>query len=95
LKERFYYEGGIKTRLQNLVGEQQKLSSPHYFKAEGKDTLAEIAFQFVATSNDHTLSFVNNIPTRDGGSHILGFKSALLTVVNEIGKEKEKIDKKI
>ncbi len=70
-KERFYYEGGIKTWLQNLVGEQQKLSSAHYFRAEGKDCLAEIAFQFVATSNDHTLSFVNNIPTRDGGAHIL------------------------
>ena len=49
----------------------------------------------MATSNDHTLSFVNNIPTRDGGSHILGFKSALLKIINEIGKEKEKIDKKI
>jgi len=94
-KERFYYEGGIKTWLNNLVGEQQRLSSSHYFKAEGKNCLAEISFQFVATSNDHTLSFVNNIPTRDGGAHVLGFKSALLTIMNEIGKEKDKIDKKI
>ena len=77
------------------MGEQTRLGSAHYFKAEGKDCLAEIAFQFVATSNDHTLSFVNNIPTRDGGSHILGFKSALLKIINEIGKEKDKIDKKI
>lgn len=95
LKERFYYEGGIKTWLNNLVREQTRLWSSHYFKAEGKDCLAEISFQFVATSNDHTLSFVNNIPTRDGGSHVLGFKSALLKIINEIGKEKEKIDKKI
>lgn len=95
LKERFYYEGGIKTWLNNLVGEQTRLGSAHYFKAEGKDCLAEISFQFVATSNDHTLSFVNNIPTRDWGSHVLGFKSALLKIINEIGKEKEKIDKKI
>ncbi|GHW02855.1 DNA gyrase subunit B [candidate division SR1 bacterium] len=95
LKERYYYEGGIKTWLSNIVGEQQQLSKPHYFKAEGKDCLAEISFQFIATSNDHTLSFVNNIPTNDGGSHILGFKSALLKIINEIGKEKEKIDKKI
>jgi len=94
-KSRYYYEWGIKTWLNNLVWEQQRLSSAHYFKAEGKDCLAEISFQFVATSNDHTLSFVNNIPTRDGWSHILWFKSALLRIINEIWHEKEKIDKKI
>ncbi len=94
-KARYYYEGGIKTWLNYLVGKQERLGSAHYFKAEGNDCLAEIAFQFVATSNDHTLSFVNNIPTRDGGSHILWFKSALLKIVNEIATEKEKIDKKI
>lgn len=95
LKERFYFEWWIKTWLNNLVWEQERLSSAHYFKAEGKDCLAEISFQFVTTTNDHTLSFVNNIPTPDGGSHILGFKSALLKIINEIWKEKEKIDKKI
>ena len=89
------YEGGIKTWLRNLVGNQQILSSAHYFKAETKDCQAEISFQFVNTNNDHTLSFVNNIPTRDGGTHILGFKSALLKIMNEIGKERDKIDKKI
>ena len=95
LASRFMYEGGIKTWLRNLVGNQQILSSAHYFKAETKDCQAEISFQFVNTNNDHTLSFVNNIPTRDGGTHILGFKSALLKIMNEIGKERDKIDKKI
>lgn len=70
-KQRFYFEGGIKTWLSNLVGEQQSLSSKHYFSIEGKDCLAEIAFEFVNTNNDHILSFVNNIPTTDGGSHVL------------------------
>lgn len=95
LASRFMYEWGIKTWLKNLVGNQQALSSAHYFKAEAENCQAEISFQFVNTNNDHTLSFVNNIPTRDGGTHILGFKSALLKIINEIGKEKEKIDKKI
>ena len=95
LASRFMYEGGIKTWLRNLVGNQQILSSAHYFKAETKDCQAEISFQFVNTNNDHTLSFVNNIPTRDGGTHILGFKSALLKIMNEIGKERDKIDRKI
>ncbi|PZM87062.1 MAG: DNA topoisomerase IV subunit B [candidate division SR1 bacterium] len=95
LANRFMYEGGIKTWLKNLVGNQQTLSHPHYFKAETENCQAEISFQFVNTNNDHTLSFVNNIPTRDGGTHLLGFKSALLKIMNEIGKERDKIDKKI
>ena len=95
LMSRFMYEWGIKTWLKNLVWNQQPLSSAHYFKAETEDCQAEISFQFVNTNNDHTLSFVNNIPTKDGGTHILGFKSALLKIMNEIGKERDKIDKKI
>jgi len=94
-KQRFYFEWGIKTWLKNLVGTQQALSSQHHFKVEGKDCLAEVAFEFVNTSNDHILSFVNNIPTIDGGTHVLGFKSALLNIINEVGKEKDKINKKI
>ena len=95
LMNRFMYEWGIKTWLKNLVWNQQPLSSAHYFKAETENCQAEISFQFVNTNNDHTLSFVNNIPTKDGGTHILGFKSALLKIMNEIGKERDKIDKKI
>ena len=94
-KQRFFFDGGIKTWLRNLVGEQQSLSSQHYINIEGKDCLAEIAFEFVNTSNDHLLSFVNNIPTTDGGSHVLGFKSALLNIINEVAKEKDKMNKKI
>jgi len=94
-RQRFYFEWGIKTWLNNLVWEQTRLSSPHYINKEWEDCLAEITFQFVNTSNDHTLSFVNNIPTKDGGTHVLWFKSALLTAINEIWKEKDKIDKKI
>lgn len=95
LSSRFLYQDGIKTWLKNLVGNQQALSSAHYFKAETENCQAEISFQFVNTNNDHTLSFVNNIPTKDGGTHLLGFKSALLRIMNEIGKERDKIDKKI
>ncbi len=95
VKQRYFFEDGIRTWLKKLVGNQQTLSSNHYINAEGKDCLAEISFQFVNSPNDHIISFVNNIPTIDGGSHILGFKSALLNIINEIGKEKDKINKKI
>ncbi len=93
--ERFYYEGGIKTWLKNLVDDQKPLSALHYVSQEGNDVLAEISFQYVNSSNDNVLSFVNNITTNDGGSHVVGFKNALVNVINEVAKAKGKIDPKI
>ncbi len=94
-EERYYFEGGIQTWLQNLVWSQHLISKPFYINAEGNDVWAEIAFQFADSSNDNTLSFVNNITTKDGGTHVLGFKDALLKVVNEYAQEKGVLDKKI
>ncbi len=94
-EERYYFEGGIKTWLQNLMGSQHVISKPFYINAEGNDVWAEISFQFADSSNDNTMSFVNNITTKDGGTHVLGFKDALLRVVNEYAQAKGVIDKKI
>lgn len=94
-KQRFCYEGGIKTWLKNLVGEQKILSSLHYVLQEWNDALVEIAFQYINSPNDNGLSFVNNINTVDGGTHVVGFKNALLTVINEFAKAKGKVDNKI
>lgn len=94
-KQRFSYEGGIKTWLKNLVGDQKILSNMHYVLQEGKEVLVEIAFQYINSPNDNWLSFVNNINTVDGGTHVVGFKNALLTVINETAKAKGKVDNKI
>jgi DNA gyrase subunit B len=93
--ERFYFEWGIKTWLTNLVGTQNPLTPQFALMKEGNDVLAEIVFQFVDSSNDNIMSFVNNITTKDGGTHVVGFKNALLTVVNDLAKEKQVLDKKI
>ena len=69
--ERFYYEGGIQTWLTNLVGTQRALTPQFVLMQEGNEVLAEIVFQFVDSSNDNILSFVNNITTKDGGTHVL------------------------
>jgi len=78
-----------------MIAEQRTLSLQHYIEIEGKDCQMEIVFQYVDSNAGNLTSFVNNIPTTDGGAHELGFKSALLTVINELALEKEKIDKKI
>ena len=53
------------------MGEQERIGSQHYINQEGKECAVEISFQFVNTSNDNTISFVNNITTPDGGTHLL------------------------
>ncbi len=93
--ERFYYEWGIKTWLSNLVGEQKILSPIYFISKEGKDVLAEISLQFVNSTNSNLLSFVNNITTNDGWTHVIGFKNAMLKVVNEMSETLWETDKKI
>lgn len=94
-QERFYFEWGIKTWLKNLLGTQTPLSDQFYVEQEGKEVLVETAFQFVDSTNDNIMSFVNNITTKDGGTHVLWFKDALLKAVNEFAHSVGEIDKKI
>ena len=94
-QERFYFEGGQKTWLRNLVGTQKVLSPLFFIEQEGKNVFVEVACQFVDSTNDTILSFTNNIRTIDGGTHVLGFKDALLTVINEVATAKWLVDKKI
>ncbi len=94
-RERFCFEWGITTWLTKLVDDQEIVSSLHRIDQEGKDCQTEIVFQFVNNTNDNLISFVNNIPTKDGGTHVVGFKNALLRRINEMTKETEKFNKKI
>ncbi len=94
-RERFCFEGGIKTWLGALIDNQEIVSQPFYVEQEWKDILVECSFQFLNTTNETLLSFVNNIPTRDHGTHVRGFKEALIQRVNELVKEKDKFNKKI
>ena len=93
--QRFCFEWGIKTWLSNMVDDQEIVSQPHYLNIEGKECMVECAFQFLNSTNENLLSFVNNIPTKDGGTHVVWFKAALLTRINEVAKEKDKFNKKI
>src|SRR6185503_4728874 len=58
------------------------------FEASKDDTEIDVAIQYDEGYAENTFSFVNNINTHEGGSHLTGFKSALTRIINEIAKEK-------
>ncbi len=84
----FHYEGGIK----EFVGHINKNKMPIYeevFYCEGtKDNIfVEIAFQHNDGYLENNYSYVNNINTIDGGTHVAGFRSAITKTVNDYGKK--------
>ncbi len=87
-KERvFHYEGGIKEFVEYL----NKNKDPLYEKiiyCEGKrdDVYVEVAIQHNESYNENTYSFVNNITTPEGGTHLAGFKNALTKTFNDYAR---------
>lgn len=84
----FYYEGGIKEFIELL----NKNKTPIYenvFYAEGSkdDIYVEVAFQHNDGFLENTYSYVNNINTIDGGTHVSGFKTSLTKTVNDYARK--------
>ena len=90
--ETMCYEGGIRSFVSYLC-ERRDLTPLHpqvmYMKGEGQGAVAEVALQYYDNSyNELLLSFANNVPTPEGGTHEEGFKLALTRVLNEYGRAK-------
>ncbi|MCQ4948701.1 DNA topoisomerase (ATP-hydrolyzing) subunit B [Bittarella massiliensis] len=90
LSETLHYEGGIRSFVEYLH-RKKGLDCIHpdiiYLSGQKGDTTAEIAMQYNDSYNEVILSFANDIHTTDGGTHEMGFKSALTRVFNEYGKK--------
>lgn len=86
--EEFYYEGGIKSFVQYLNRNKETLhKEPIYFEKKKDDIKVEIAFQYNDGFTENIYSFANNIDTVEGGSHVVGFKTALTRVFNDYAKK--------
>jgi DNA gyrase subunit B len=86
----FNYDGGIKTFVQYLNTNKNVINKdPIYFMKEKENVVVEIAMQYNDSYNEQVFSFVNNINTVEGGTHLSGFRSALTRVVNEYIKKNE------
>ncbi|MFC5699966.1 DNA topoisomerase IV subunit B [Cohnella faecalis] len=92
----FHYEGGARQFVQFLNEEKTVLHDVIHFSAERDDIEVEVALQYNDGYTETLASFVNAIPTRGGGTHETGFKTAYTRIMNEYArktgqlKEKEK-----
>jgi DNA gyrase subunit B len=90
-KETFKFDGGIRAYVEHLNEKKTPLFKPPVFFSAEKDNIQmEIALQYSGDYYDEQiLSFANNIRTREGGSHVSGFRSALTRTINNFGKKYE------
>ena len=88
VKERvFHYEGGIKEFVTYLNKSKEALySEVIYCEGEKNGVLVEVAMQHNDAYNEATYSFVNNIITPEGGTHLAGFRNALTKTFNEYAR---------
>lgn len=86
LNETFKYEDGIVSYIDFLREDKKSFSQVFYFSETKDDIEVEIALQYVDNYTDKIYSFVNNVRTKDGGSHENGFKSGLTKAFNEYAK---------
>ena len=83
----YHYEGGIKDFLLYIdKGKNRLFSTPIYFSAETDVLKAECALEYTDGYTENCFSFVNNIPTTEGGTHEVGFKTALTKVLNDYAR---------
>ncbi|HEV2166294.1 MAG TPA: DNA topoisomerase (ATP-hydrolyzing) subunit B [Thermoplasmata archaeon] len=85
----FHHAGGITEFVADLNSGKNVLSpSPIYLHAKRDQTDIEVALQYNDGYNDTTLAFVNNINTVDGGTHVVGLRSALTRTLNDYARER-------
>ncbi len=82
-RTRFHYEGGIESFVENINKSRNPLHEVIFMGGEKNGVIVEIAMQYTDFYTENIFSFANNINTREGGTHLSGFKSALTRTLNE------------
>ena len=88
-EEAFFYKKGLEQFVEYLLGRRRALHpKPIHFSTTKEEVEIDVAIQYDDGYAENTFSFVNNINTHEGGTHLTGFKSALTRVINEVAKAK-------
>ncbi len=86
--EVFHFDGGITSFVEHLNRKKDKINDdPIYFNGSKGDTVVEIALQYNDSYQENIYSFVNNINTEEGGTHLAGFKLALTRAANDFARK--------
>ena len=87
-KEEIYkFDGGILDFLNEIVKEDTTIiEKPFYVSSEQDNVGVDVTFTYTTSQNEVIYSFVNNINTHEGGTHVQGFRTALTKVINDVGK---------
>ncbi len=84
----FHYEGGLKSFIEFLNKNKEPVNKDIiYYEAEQNDVQVEIALQYTTSYTENILSFVNNIHTGEGGTHVDGFKRGLTKSFNDYARK--------
>lgn len=91
----FYFEGGIQSYVKHLnIGKDVTTENIFYVEKLVEDTMVEIAVQYNETYVELVKPFANNVLTPDGGTHLVGFRSALTRVINEYARKSSLLKEK-
>ena len=83
----YHYERGIAEQVEHLNENKTALCPTIYFLKKREDVQVEIALQYNDTYTESVLSFANNVHTKEGGTHLSGFRTALTRVVNQYARK--------
>lgn len=87
-EEKFHYEGGIVEFVQYINKTKNVLhDKPIYITGQREDVLIEAALQYTDSYSENIHTFVNNINTIEGGTHLIGFRSALTRTMNDYARK--------
>lgn len=94
-EEVFFARGGLKEFVTFLIGSKKPLHQDVVYIDTTRDDIGiEMALQYNDSYAENVFSFVNNINTHEGGTHLTGFKSALTSVINKYIQDKSNLNKK-
>jgi DNA gyrase subunit B len=95
LTENFHYDGGVRDFVKFLDESREPFSGMIYFEGETDDVPVEIAMQYNKSYSENVHSYVNNINTHEGGTHVSGFRRALTRSLKSYAEKNKLIKGKI